>query len=86
MPFIDYAIANNSVGLNLVPIKADVEKIIQLRKELSSDLSDVNILCSIAGGYMRMNNSEGAKKYVSLALKSDPANQQAREMQKRLNQ
>ena len=85
-PFLDYAIANNSAGLNLKPIKAVVETVIELQKKLVVNSSDVAVLNQIAEAYLKMDNRDGAQKYIDQVLKLDAKNKEAQSMLKQLNQ
>jgi tetratricopeptide (TPR) repeat protein len=85
IPFLYYAIENNTSGLNLNPIKTSVETIIQLQKKLSANSSDVAILFQIAETYLKINNRDGAKKYLDLVIKLDSKNPEALAMLKKLN-
>ena len=86
LPFLNYAIANNSQGLNLSPVKNSVEKIIELQKVLQSDSLNVSVLNRVAEGYKEIFNRDGAIKYLSLVLKLDPRNINAKNMLNQLNQ
>jgi len=77
IPFIDYAISNNSAGFNLSPIKNNTEQIIQLQKQYLSDTTNVSVLLQIANSYSGMGNKEAAAKYAAKTLKLDPENKGA---------
>lgn len=63
MPYLDYAIANNTAGMNLQPIRAGAAGIIGLEKQLSRDSANTTLLDSIANTYERMGNHPAALKY-----------------------
>jgi tetratricopeptide (TPR) repeat protein len=86
LPFLNYAIANNSRGMNLSPIKPLVEQIIQLQKRLKTNTADVEILNEIAEAYLKMENRDGAMKYVNMVLMADARNGKALEIKKKLGQ
>jgi len=86
LPFLNYAISNNSEGLNLGPVKNSVEKIIELQKVLLTDSLNVTVLNHIAEGYQKIFNHNGAMKYLSQVLKLDPRNMDAKTMVNQLNQ
>jgi tetratricopeptide (TPR) repeat protein len=79
MPYLDYAIANNTAGMNLQPVKAATEKIIQLEQQLGKDTANTNtpaniktpantpLLLQISQLYQQMGNKPAALKYASLA-------------------
>jgi len=77
MPFIDYAISNNSSGFDLSPIKNNTEQIIQLQQQYLRDTTNVPVLSQIANSYSGMGNKEAAAKYAAKTLKSDPENKVA---------
>ena len=86
LPFLNYAIANNSSGLNLGPMKSSVESIIELQKIVKTDPANVATLTRIASTYFQMRNHDGALKYANQILKVDPANTEAQFMLKQLKQ
>ena len=86
LPFLNYAIANNSQGLNLTLVKNSVEKIIELQKVLLIDSLNVSVLNSVAEGYKKIYNNDAAVKYLSQVLKLDPRNREAKTMLNQINQ
>ena len=86
LPFLNYALANNSRGMNLSPIKPLVEQIIQLQKKLGTDAGNVEILNEIAETYLKMENRDGAMKYVNMVLMADARNIKALEIKKKIGQ
>jgi tetratricopeptide (TPR) repeat protein len=86
LPFLNYAISNNTEGSNLSSVKASVDMIIQLENSLKSYPSNVVALMQIANLYMQMQNIDGAVKYFDLALKIDPKNKDAQQNLKQLNE
>lgn len=77
MPYIDYAIQNNSSTYNLAPVKSFAEQIIQLKDEYKKDTTKVPVIMQIADAYIKMGNNDGAAKYAGKALKLDKQNSQA---------
>jgi tetratricopeptide (TPR) repeat protein len=63
IPYLDYAIANNSVGMNLLPIRADALQIIRLEAQLSRDSSNAALRDTIAHAYEHMGNKAAALRY-----------------------
>jgi lysophospholipase L1-like esterase len=63
MPYLDYAIANNTASLNLQPIRLATQEIINLKKTLAGDSTNASVLGRIARAYYSMGNKEGALKY-----------------------
>jgi tetratricopeptide (TPR) repeat protein len=86
LPFLNYAISNNTEGSNLNPVKASVEMIIQIQNLLKSNPSNVDALIRIASMYMQMYNRDGAVKYFSMALRIDPKNKEAHDNLKQLTE
>jgi tetratricopeptide (TPR) repeat protein len=69
IPYLDYAIANNSTRMNLMPVKSDALEIIRLEKTLARDSTNSSLLDTIANTYQRMGNGPAASKYEKLAHK-----------------
>lgn len=67
MPFLDYAIANNTAGMNLRPVRSDAMEIIRLEKALARDSANTSLLDTIASTYAHMGNQTAALKYRGLA-------------------
>jgi len=66
MPYLDYAIANNTAGMPILPVRKTTLDIIGLEKRLSRDSANTTLIDSIANTYLRMGNSPAAAKYRSL--------------------
>jgi tetratricopeptide (TPR) repeat protein len=77
IPYLDYAIHNNTSNLNLLPVKKLTGEIIQLQKKYAKDSTDISVLNLIASKYLTMDNKEGASKYVAKILRQEPANKEA---------
>jgi tetratricopeptide (TPR) repeat protein len=86
LPFLDYAIANNTEGSDLNPLRASVNLIIQLQKALAADPSNLDAVTGIANAYLHMHNNDGAIKYFTIALKLDPKNKKVQVNLKNLNE
>ena len=84
LPYIDYAIQNNSSGLNLGPVKNFTEQVIQLKDEYQKDTTKVAVTMQIADAYFKMGNRDGASKYAGKVLKLDSKNKQANQMMDQL--
>ncbi|WP_183576857.1 GDSL-type esterase/lipase family protein [Mucilaginibacter sp. X5P1] len=69
LPYLDYAIANNSAGLNLEPVKAAAGDVIQLKKVYAADLTNIDLVNKIAATYLQMGNKDAALKYINKAEK-----------------
>jgi len=63
IPYLDYAIANNSAGMNLQPVRADAVEIIRLETQLSRDSTNAALRDTIAHAYEHMGNKAAALKY-----------------------
>jgi tetratricopeptide (TPR) repeat protein len=77
IPYLNYAIANNASGMNLGPVKQFAEQVIQLQNAYVRDSANISILNQIANTYFRMDNQDGAAKYVRKVLKADADNKDA---------
>ena len=84
IPYLDYAIQNNTSQFNLSPVKAYAEQVVQLKKELATDQKNIAILTQIASAYYRMDNKEGAVKYGQKVLAVDADNKEALSLMARL--
>ena len=77
LPYLNYAIQNNTSNLNLLPVRKYTGEIIDLQKAMAGDSSNLPVLNLIASKYMTMGNKEGASKYLEKILKLDPKNKDA---------
>ncbi|HZK97401.1 MAG TPA: hypothetical protein VFC67_24575 [Prolixibacteraceae bacterium] len=84
IPYLDYAIQNNTKGLNLLSIKTEVAEIIQLKRQLAKNPSDLTVINKIAYSYLKMGNKDGAKIYLDIALLIDSRNPDALAMLKQI--
>lgn len=65
IPFLNYAIKNNTKGLNLSSLKPLVEQIISLKQKLVNDPDNISIMEDIANIYLSMDNKSGASIYLN---------------------
>ncbi len=70
-PFLDYAMKNNTSGMNLEPVKFYTNQVIEYKKSLSMARGDTTLLMQIAQAYRKMGNEEGAHKYEQMAAHSE---------------
>ncbi|HMH33792.1 MAG TPA: hypothetical protein VK543_12220 [Puia sp.] len=77
MPYLNYAIQNNTSNLNFLPVRKYTGEIINLQREMAKDPSNLPVLNLIATAYLTMGNKEGASKYVEKILRVDPKNKGA---------
>jgi tetratricopeptide (TPR) repeat protein len=77
MPYINYAIQNNTSNLNFLPVRKHALEIINLQKQIAVGSLNLPVLNLIATTYLTMGNKEGASKYVEIILKTDPKNKEA---------
>jgi tetratricopeptide (TPR) repeat protein len=70
LPYLDYAIANNSGGMNLQPVRAGALEIMQLENQLGKDSTQMDVLQKIAQVYQQMGNQPAALKYSDLAARA----------------
>jgi tetratricopeptide (TPR) repeat protein len=85
LPYINYAIANNSSGLNVNEIKTYTEKVIQLKEHYILDSTNVKTINEIANSYLLMDNRAGAEKYIEKALKLDSKNSDTKLLISKMN-
>ncbi|MCF0054248.1 hypothetical protein [Dyadobacter sp. CY356] len=78
IPYLDYAIANNTSRFDLIPVKNSVVKITELEKAFSQDSTNKSAPLQIADLYYKMQNKEGAEKYAQKVLTLDPGNMDAK--------
>ena len=71
LPYLDYAIANNTSGFNLTPVRALAQEVVALRARLPIDSSNVSVLSRIASAYYKMDNRDGALLYARKVLRLD---------------
>ena len=83
-PYLDYAIQNNTSGMNLAPVRRLAQEILQLQKISDKDTTNLLVLNQIADRYLKMGNKDGASKYVARILGKDPENKEALSLQQRL--
>ncbi len=69
LPYLDYAIQNNTSGTNLAQVRELTGQVIALQKMSARDPGNISLIDQIADAYTRMGNKEGAEKYTAIALK-----------------
>ncbi len=77
LPFLNYAINNNSGKLNLSGLKPLVEEVITKKQQLSKEPKNETLLNDIATLYLKMENNKGALIYLDKILQADPTNKKA---------
>ncbi len=80
IPYLDYAIANNTSRFDLNPVKNSATKIMELENAFSKDSTNKSAPLQIANLYFKMQNKEGAEKYARKVLALDPGNTEARKI------
>jgi len=68
VPYLEYAIDNNSSGLDLTPVRALVREVVSLRAGFAADSANVAILNRIASAYYQMDNRDAALRYARKVL------------------
>jgi tetratricopeptide (TPR) repeat protein len=68
LPYLDYAIQNNSSGANLSSVKQYAEQIVQWQKLVKKDPADPSVISRIAEAYSKMGNKDAADKYAKILL------------------
>jgi tetratricopeptide (TPR) repeat protein len=77
LPYIEYAIKNNTSNLNLAALKTSTEEVIQLKIANHNDSTNVSVLNKIARAYLKMDDKDGATIYVKKVLLMDSKNIEA---------
>lgn len=70
-PYLEYAMQNNTSGMNLEPVKYYTNQVIQFKKSLLIAHGDTTLLRRIAQAYRKMGNEDGAHKYEQMAASSE---------------
>lgn len=68
IPYLDYAIGNNTSGLNLTPVRVLAQEVVALRSS-STDSINISVLKRIASAYYKMDNRDGALLYARKVLR-----------------
>jgi tetratricopeptide (TPR) repeat protein len=84
LPFLDYAIAHNNSQLKLDTLKPMISQVIGQEDALSSGPANTALMNEIASTYLKMDNQDGALKYISMVLQIDPGNHDALNMKRKL--
>lgn len=66
LPYIDYAISNNTGQYDMVAFKSLVLKVIDLEKKLQGSPNDKTLVQQIADAYQSLGNDTGSAKYQHL--------------------
>lgn len=77
LPYLDYAIQNNSSGVDLTKVRELTEEVIALQKMTAGKPCNPALMTRIADIYSRMGNKEGAAKYVLMARANTEVNKGA---------
>ena len=84
LPFLNYAIDNNTGNLNLSPIKPLVQQVMALKQKLAADAQNTAIMNEIAEIYIKMDNRNAALLYVDKVLSIEPGNTTALQIKAQL--
>jgi tetratricopeptide (TPR) repeat protein len=85
LPYINYGINNNKTTFDLERLKDQVEEIVRMKEALKSDSMNVKVINHIANVYVKMDNLEGASKYVKKVLHIDARNKEALSLSSDIN-
>jgi lysophospholipase L1-like esterase len=80
LPYIDYAISNNTTRFNLQAVKGYIQQVISLKQIYAANPKALPVLNRIAQTYYKMDNTDGAQKYAEEVLKTDSKNIEARQL------
>lgn len=84
LPYLNYAIANNTGNLRLDPVKPLVQQVILLKQKLAADTQNTAILKEIAEAYREMDNKTVALWYADKILAAEPRNPAALQLKEQL--
>ena len=77
MPYISYGIKHNRSTFDLERLKEQVEEIVRLKEVFRVDSMNVKVINHIADAYIKMDNLDGANKYVNKVLRISTKNKEA---------
>jgi len=77
IPYLDYAIQNNSSAFDLRPVRQLVSQVVTLKSSLEKDTANTELLSQISQVYLKMDNKSGAIKYLHKILQTDSHNRNA---------
>ena len=77
LPYISYGIKHNRSTFDLERLKEQVEEIVRLEEVFRADSMNVKVINHIADAYVKMDNLDGANKYVNKVLRIDTKNKEA---------
>jgi tetratricopeptide (TPR) repeat protein len=80
LPYINYGMKHNTSAFNLEQLKAQVEEVVGMKEALKTDSLNVTVINRIAHTYFKMDNMDGAHKYVDKVLRIDAGNKEARRL------
>lgn len=86
LPYINYAINNNSSQVNFLPLKKLTEELITLKLDYAVNTHDIDLINKIALKYFSMGNMESATKYTKKVLEMDNKNKAALVLLNKINQ
>lgn len=85
LPYISYGIKHNGSSFDLERLKEQVEEIVRLEEAFRADSMNVKVLTLIADAYVKMDNRDGANKYINKALCIDTHNKEALSLSLHIN-
>lgn len=80
LPYINYGMKHNTSAFDLELLKAQVEEVVGMKEALKTDSLNVTMINRIAHTYFKMDNMDGAHKYVDKVLRIDAGNKEARRL------
>jgi tetratricopeptide (TPR) repeat protein len=80
LPYVDYAISNNTTRFNLQAVKTYIQQVISLKQVYAANPKALPVLNRIAQTYYKMDNTDGAQKYADEVLEIDDKNIEARQL------
>ncbi|HEY2582246.1 MAG TPA: hypothetical protein VGI43_10570 [Mucilaginibacter sp.] len=85
VPYINYAMNNNTAGFNLTQTKITTVLLIHWKKMYLQDTTNVAVLLQVANLYSQLSGKSNALKYTEKALKADPKNKEAAVLLKQIS-
>ncbi|HEY4326493.1 MAG TPA: tetratricopeptide repeat protein [Mucilaginibacter sp.] len=85
VPYINYAMSNNTAGFNLTQTKISTVLLIHWKKMYLQDTTNTSVLLQVASLYSQLRSKSTALKYAEKALKVDPENKEASALLRQIN-
>jgi len=84
LTYLRYAAAHNESRMSLNELQLFVEQLIAVKKQYTTDTTNVNLSNQLAVGYLKFANAAGASKYVEKTLRVDRQNAVALQLREQI--